>query len=220
MSILTFKVDSALLRELGEKLVETVHLALIELVKNCYDADASEVEIIFKKDSQGKSEIHVIDNGKGMNFHSIKNYWMRIATTNKALHDQSAIYGRPLTGAKGIGRFSCRRLGGKLKLITVSTKNGDSIGFQDEVEKTEVTFPWNDFKPGTEVTEINCPGDQYKAKNKATGTTLIISDISEEWNLRGWNWLKRQLAVLSANSGAKRKNFTVDPGFKIRIVAP
>jgi signal transduction histidine kinase/anti-sigma regulatory factor (Ser/Thr protein kinase) len=220
MSVLKFKVDSALLRELGEKLVETVHIALVELVKNCYDADATEVEIVFKKDDNGKSEIHIIDNGKGMNFNAIQNYWMRIATTNKAAHDTSSVFGRPLTGAKGIGRFSCRRLGGKLKLITVGTSRGNVVGIQLKVEKTEVIFPWTDFLPGTEVTDIKCPGEQVKGHNEPTGTTLIITDIAEEWNLRGWNWLKRQLSVLSANNGAKRKTFKDDPGFTIRIIAP
>ncbi|MBW4889192.1 ATP-binding protein [Mucilaginibacter sp. HMF5004] len=220
MSILRFKVDSALLRELGEKLVETVHIALVELVKNCYDADATEVEIVFKSDSDGKSEIHVIDNGKGMNFNAIQSYWMRIATTNKAANDVSAVFGRPLTGAKGIGRFSCRRLGGKLRLISISTSEGNLVGLQPNVEKTEVLFPWTDFKPGTEVTDIDCPGEQITGTNYVTGTTLVITDITEEWNLRGWNWLKRQLAVLSANSGTQRKGFQDDPGFTVKIVAP
>jgi anti-sigma regulatory factor (Ser/Thr protein kinase) len=102
---LQFSVDSALLGELGEKLVETVHIALVELVKNSYDADASEVEVIFSKDENGKTEIKIIDNGVGMSFQNVENYWMRIATTNKKKDDVSPVFGRPLTGAKGIGRF-------------------------------------------------------------------------------------------------------------------
>lgn len=53
---LKFTVDSALLRELGEKFVETVHLALSELVKNSYDADATEIEVIFETTEEGKIE--------------------------------------------------------------------------------------------------------------------------------------------------------------------
>ncbi len=69
MAILKFTVDSALLNELGEKLVETVHIALVELVKNSYDADATDVKIKFIEDpSSGTSELHIIDNGTGMNF--------------------------------------------------------------------------------------------------------------------------------------------------------
>lgn len=217
---LNFTVDSALLRELGEKLVETVHIALVELVKNSYDADASKVEILFTKDELGNSEIHVIDNGKGMNFESVQKYWMRIATTNKESSDKSKIYGRPLTGAKGIGRFSCRRLGSHLTLITCGTKENMSVGIQEKVIRTKVEFPWTEFRVGTDVTQITCEGNVVEEYNQSTGTTLIIKGIAEEWNIRGWNWLKRQLAVLSANTGTRREGYLEDPGFTIKITAP
>ncbi|WP_293742422.1 sensor histidine kinase [uncultured Pedobacter sp.] len=220
MQVLNFTVDSALLRELGEKLVETVHLALVELVKNSYDADATEVDVIFTHDDDGVHEIKVIDNGKGMSFDAVQDYWMRIATTNKESKNVSQLYGRPLTGAKGIGRFSCRRLGGHLKLITSGTKLGNVNGVQTKVEKTTVNFPWKEFDPGSDVTKIKLEGKQENLINSPTGTTLIITDISEEWNTRGFNWLKRQLAVLSANRGAKRVGFSDDPGFTVKITAP
>ncbi|MEA5402599.1 ATP-binding protein [Arcicella sp. DC2W] len=220
MQILNFTVDSALLRELGEKLVETVHLALIELVKNSYDADATEVQIVFTQNVEGKSEIHVIDNGKGMNFKTLQDYWMRIATNNKENVSVSPIFGRPLTGAKGIGRFSCRRLGGYLKLITSGTENNRSVGFQNEIQYTEVDFPWLEFEPGTDVTKIECRGQTKILQNSSTGTILIIREIADEWNLRGYNWLKRQLSVLSANTGTKREGYVEDPGFTVKILAP
>lgn len=220
MSVLHFTVDSALLRELGEKLVETVNIALVELVKNSYDADATDVKIIFDVDSKRNSQIKIIDNGIGMNYSAVEKYWMRIATTNKEERDVSTIFGRPLTGAKGIGRFSCRRLGGHLKLITCGAQNEKSVGKQKIVQKTEVEFPWLEFEPGTDVTEIECKGSRTELNNYSTGTTLIISNISEEWNARAWGWLKRQLAVLAANQGTKRRGFTEDPGFNVTLTAP
>src|SRR5438445_7200277 len=154
MAELTFTVDSALLSELGEKLVETAHIALVELVKNAYDADATEttvkiipnpaleVDVIDNGSGVAKivgrtsgPEVHVIDNGSGMTFDDVQNYWMRIATTHKKEHDVSPRYGRPRTGSKGIGRFSCRRLGTHLKLITTAARNG-------KFEQTKVSFPW------------------------------------------------------------------------------
>ena len=81
-------------------------------------------------------------------------------------------------------------------------------------------FPWTSFEPGKDVTDIECIGTQNTAKTFPTGTTLIISDIAEEWSQRGWSVLKRQLSVLSANTGIKRANFVEDPGFTIRIIAP
>lgn len=95
---LRFTVDSALLRELGEKLVETVHLALSELVKNSYDADSTEVEVNFETNEKGGTRILISDNGVGMNFDAVEQYWMRIATTNKEKKNASTVFGRPLTG--------------------------------------------------------------------------------------------------------------------------
>lgn len=163
---LQFSVDSALLDELGLKLVETVHVALSELVKNSYDADATEVRIIFDKNEKGKDRIQIIDNGTGMSFNAVQDYWMRIATTNKEKRNVSPVFGRPLTGAKGIGRFSCRRLGSKLTLLTKGTKNNDVQGEHTLIQMTKVEFPWTDFKPGLDVTTIVCKGDQSELKKE------------------------------------------------------
>lgn len=218
---LKFTVDSALLRELGEKLVETVHLALSELVKNSYDADASEVEVNFETDDNGNTQIVIKDNGIGMNFEEVQKYWMRIATTNKVEKNVSSVYGRFLTGAKGIGRFSCRRLGTKLTLITQGTRDGNICGKQKKIQRTKVVFPWTEFEAGEDVTSITCKGEQEDIPEGFTGTTLIIEGIVEhEWTTRGLNWLKRQLSVLAANRGAKREGFIEDPGFEVMLTAP
>lgn len=217
MAYLNFTVDSALLRELGEKLVETVHLALAELIKNSYDADATIVKVKFTQDENGNDEIHIIDNGIGMNFQEVKKYWMRIATTVKVKDNISRKYGRPRTGEKGIGRFCCRRLGSRLKLVTIGLKSKKETL---EMEKTEVEFLWEEFKPGTNVTDIQCPGKQSLIKNEKTGTTLIIANLAKGWNLRGYSWLKRQLAVLAANRGIRRPGYEEDPGFDIFFDAP
>lgn len=216
---LHFTVDSALLQELGEKLVESVHIALSELVKNAYDADATEVEIIFDQNDLGEDRIVIIDNGIGMNFESVSNYWMRIATANKELRKESRIFGRPLTGAKGIGRFACRRLGKRLTLITRGTTTGLSIGEQTSIEQTKVIFEWMRFIPGEEVTSISCPGEREILDKGVTGTTLIIENVAPEWKTRGINYLKRQLAVLSANRGIRREGYAEDPGFEVLLQA-
>jgi signal transduction histidine kinase len=219
MTNLNFTVDSALLSELGEKLVETVHLALVELVKNSYDADASWVKIKFIPDGKIISEIHIIDNGTGMNFSDVENYWMRIATSNKLKRNFSPNFGRPRTGSKGIGRFCCRRLGKSLKLTTVGSPD-DIQKRKSEYQKTVAVFPWEKFKAGTIVTDIECAGEQHVLPSAKTGTTLIISKLNDEWSIGGFNYLKRQLAVLAANRGVHRKGFQEDPGFNISIEAP
>lgn len=220
MEELKFKVDSALLKELGEKLVESVQVALSELVKNAYDADATEVEVVFGLNEKGEEQIKIIDNGTGMSFDAVESYWMRIATTNKEKKQTSVVFGRPLTGAKGIGRFSCRRLGDKLTLITNGTKDGDCIGEQENIQQTKVVFDWTKFTAGKDITTIKCPGIKKQLARGITGTTLIIDGIDKGWNMRGFNWLKRQLAVLTANRGAIREGFEEDEGFDILLEVP
>lgn len=215
MQILKFSVDSALLSELGEKLVESVHVALVELIKNSYDADARNVYIKFVQNDNMGPEITIIDDGKGMVFENVKKYWMRIATTNKIENQVSEIYGRPQTGSKGIGRFSCRRLGNVLKLKTTG-KNSDG-----KFETTEVDFNWRDFEPGGDVTSVDCKGKLSIHNHGETGTTLTINNSDkDEWTQRGYGYLLRQLAVLVANRGIKRKGFAEDPGFRIKLKAP
>ena len=84
METLEFSVDSALLSELGERLVESVHVALLELVKNAYDADATQVTIqITPSEGDAGPEVRIEDNGTGMALDEVRGYWMRIATTHK-----------------------------------------------------------------------------------------------------------------------------------------
>jgi len=212
MAELKFSVDSALLSELGEKLVESPHIALVELVKNAYDADASKVEVTIFIKATGMTTV-VSDDGSGMTFEDVKKYWMRIATTHKR-GSHSPRYGRPRTGSKGIGRFACRRLGTKLQHETIGALNGS-------YEETKVEFPWSQFEAGGEVTEITLEGNRKKVQDSETGTTLIMSGgPSELWDKRGYNFLKRQLAVLTANRGRKRRGYEEDPGFNVRLIAP
>lgn len=214
MADLSFSVDSALLSELGEKLVESPHIALVELVKNAYDADATRVIVKIRSATGNAPNIEVIDNGSGMTFNDVQNYWMRIATTHKRENNLSPLYGRPRTGSKGIGRFACRRLGTNLDLSTTARVGS---GF----EQTTVTFPWSKFAPGGEITEIACKGEKIHLKSAIAGTTLIITGGSaEQWDRRGYNYLKRQLAVLTANRGSRREGFADDPGFDVRLDAP
>ncbi|MCK4794273.1 MAG: ATP-binding protein [Desulfobacteraceae bacterium] len=215
MRELSFVVDSALLSELGERLVETVHLALAELIKNAYDADATEVEVMVLPDRKGKSIISVSDDGVGMTFADVQNYWMRIATTIKVKEQVSPRYGRSKTGSKGIGRFSCRRLGSELELMTTGRRK------EGKYETTRVEFDWDKYKPGTDVTQITCPGETRTAKESEAGTKLIIRGGEYgEWNQRSWNTLKRRMVVLVANRGVKRRGFEEDPGFNIKLASP
>src|SRR6266576_2690694 len=145
-----FEVDSALLSEIGEKLVTTPHVALAELVKNAYDADATEVRVTIAADQQGMRTVEVRDNGHGMTMEAVRRYWMRIGTTNKIEDDVSPKFGRRRTGAKGIGRFACRRLGRVLEIETCALLPKEQRSDTGEkFERTKMVFPWDEFRPGS-----------------------------------------------------------------------
>jgi signal transduction histidine kinase len=216
-TVFKFSVDSALLRELGEKLVSTVHVALAELVKNAYDADATMVRISIEPSALGGPTIVIEDNGSGMTPEEVATYWMRIGTTNKDGNPCSRRFGRPRTGKKGVGRFACRRLGSSLELETIATQ---LEGTQTATVKTTVTFDWNSFEPGTTVESVPCVGVTSKLLGThPTGTRLVISGAgNDEWQARGFDYVRRQLAVMASNSGRIREGFEEDPGFSVQLV--
>ncbi len=214
----TFSVDSALLKELGERLVTTPHVALAELVKNSYDADATEVTVNIRENERGGPEIEVRDNGCGMTLKQIEDYWMRIGNTHKDAEQRSHRFGRPLAGNKGIGRFCVRRLGTKVSVDSSAKLAGG-------IQRNKLEIDWTKFTPGTDVGSVNVVGISSRSPSGETGLTLIMSGYrSISWreleDRRSYNYLLRQLATLSANAGAKRKGYEVDPGFRVILDAP
>ena len=213
-----FSVDSALLEELGERLVTTPHVALAELVKNSYDADATEVRVTIRESSSGGPEIEIKDNGCGMTLRQIKTFWMRIGNTHKSGEQHSPKFGRLLSGSKGIGRFCVRRLGTRVKLE--STAKADR-----RFELNRLEIDWTKFVPGEDVAEVPVKGDSLTKAQGETGLTLIMSGHKRiEWHSlqdqRSYAYLLRQLATLTANRGTKRGRFQADPGFKVKLSVP
>lgn len=111
--IVEFSVDAMLLRELGERLVGKPSVALAELIKNSYDADASIVEV-----SLDDGVLTVSDNGHGMSHEDFVGRWMRVGTTQKESDKTSPYLHRTLSGSKGVGRLAAQSLGRHQVLIT------------------------------------------------------------------------------------------------------
>ncbi len=214
---LNFSVDSQLLGEIGEKLVTNNYIALAELVKNSYDADSSTLRLELRDIKKGSadptnSKIIVSDQGHGMTFAQVQDYWMRIATANKRYNPTSTKYGRPKTGNKGIGRFACQRLARYLELETTA-----KIGKQFEI--TTVLFDWEKFIPGKNLEEIDCTYESRRVRNGIPGLKLTLRNLREHWTQRDFTMLQRNLSLLSVVTPTKRKGFSEDPGFKVSIEA-
>lgn len=202
---LPFTVDSALLEELGERLVGKPYVALSELVKNSYDADATEVTITL---DEGGSRILVNDNGHGMSFEDFKRYWMRIGSTHKAKRE-SKYFGRRMTGSKGVGRLAVQFLGRELEVYTRSE--------EEPYQRLVARVDWSKAIAAKELTQVEI-GYRIEKSNEPypKGTLLIIYKLKSSWSEKDirslareiW-WLKPPFRGLLDTSDSKHK-FDVD----------
>ena len=175
MPTLPFTIDAELLRELGERLVGKPHIALAELIKNSYDADATEVTIKFLPNAD---RIEIIDNGHGMTFEEFKNFWMRIGTTHKKEKRQSKNLERPMTGSKGVGRLAVQFLARSLTIQTVS---------EDESRKwLKAQVDWERAMKVKELTEVEVSYNEYDRDLSSPpfpqGTMIFLNGLKDEWN--------------------------------------
>ena len=173
MKEIEFTIDSHLLRELGERLVGRPYIALAELVKNAYDADANHCEIVI---SDG--EIQVWDDGQGMTFQEFRDFWMRIGTTNKQVQQLSAMYRRQLTGSKGIGRLAVQFLGKKVEVVTTSATEGHKH-LRAIVDWDEATAA-GDLTKAVARYEISEKKEAY-ANGSPTGTKIVLKNLNHDW---------------------------------------
>src|SRR5712664_2967813 len=119
-SRIPFKLHPRVFAALGEDLVTSDIVAVIELVKNSYDAFATRVEVRFATDSTGRPMLEIEDNGSGMTRQIIEEVWCLVATPFRAEETKSrrGRESRRVTGAKGLGRLSSARLGKRLEMLT------------------------------------------------------------------------------------------------------
>src|SRR5437879_682258 len=170
MPTIQFSVDSALLRELGERLVGKPHIALAELIKNGYDADATEVELRFEPDN-----IVVADDGHGMDLQEFTNFWMRIGTPHKQEQKVSRKFDRPVTGSKGVGRLAVQFLGSCLQLRTVSERDAKSelvanVDWEKAIKAGELTQAVAEYEEIPRASNFPNKGE--------CGTRILISKLN------------------------------------------
>ncbi len=180
---LKWRFDVSAFRLIGRDLITDRITALFELVKNCYDANATEVTIRFHKAGVTCDDNFIVieDNGYGMSFEDVRDKWMVIGTPNKRRNPISAApFLRRCVGEKGIGRFAVDKLG---RNLNISTK---------QVESTEwlsVQIDWDQYQKSSDeeqdltlFTEIENTYLRMSAKDiKEHGTTLTIKGLHDVW---------------------------------------
>lgn len=193
---LAFKVSSGLKNLIGRDLISDKYIAIFELVKNSYDANASNVKISYLVSEQGIGKIIISDNGTGMTYEDIIQKWLFVAYSEKKPQNRSkSAYReeikREVAGAKGVGRFSCDRLGASLQLVTKT---------KDDILAHVVNVNWNKFEVDDTKEFIEIPVDYTQVTQLPSGydsgTTLIVNDLREVWNRDELLKLKRSLMKL------------------------
>ena len=172
MPLLHFTVDSALLEELGERLVGKPPVALSELIKNSYDADANQVIVNIEPE---KDRITVQDNGHGMDLDEFKDFWMRIGSPHKKRQKVSRNLKRPLTGSKGVGRLSVQLLAKEIFIQTVSERNMR--------QKLKAYVKWDEAVEAGELSKATAKYEiEELAKDTEYGTKIILKGLYHNWD--------------------------------------
>ncbi|WP_033664519.1 ATP-binding protein [Bacillus cereus] len=135
MRRLNLKVNARHISQLGRELVTDFVTALVELVKNSYDADSPAVKINFENVTTANGKIIIVDSGTGMTQQDVDEKWTVIGTNNKVRNSHSP-KGRKYAGKKGIGRFSVERLAEKVVMYSFSSKE----------EPFKFTINWNKYE--------------------------------------------------------------------------
>lgn len=179
---INFKSRARLMPQIGDQLIKNESIALLELVKNAYDADAPDVWVeMWDIDKTDKGKIIVKDNGDGMDLSIVENSWMEIGTDNKKnllddyiLNDKKSALGRLPMGEKGIGRFGVHKLGSKITLITRMQ------GRKEVVVKIDWTsFEKFDYLEQVPITVIEREPEYFTGQQK--GTYIEITELKNVW---------------------------------------
>lgn len=175
-----FKPRARLLLQLGDQLIKNESIALLELAKNAYDADASKVDIIMRHpDSIEDGYIEIEDDGFGMTANIVENVWLEPGSSYKqeqfVEHRLTPKYHRLPIGEKGIGRFGAHKLG---NLIEMTTKSA----FAKEVY---VRIDWTKFAEHRYLEDVPIriiERDQpHYFTNGKTGTRIVIRGFRKAW---------------------------------------
>ena len=190
-----FKVSAYLKNIIGKELITDDLVAIFELVKNAFDANATRVDVDFYHVGEKINKIVIRDNGKGMDRVDIDNKWLFVAYSAKKegtenFRDKQSMR-RFHAGAKGIGRFSCDRLGSALTIYTRRSKSSKFSKLIVDWGKFEKNMKKRFEKLNLDYSEVSsCP---YSLR---TGTVLEITKVRSDWDKEKFKRLRASLEKL------------------------
>ena len=154
--------DNIIAEVLGRNNFSTKESAILELIKNAYDAGASKLNLIFKKsENTGRLMLEIMDDGSGMNENDIRQAWMHVGKSTRDYKDSDT--GRIFAGSKGIGRFALARLG---ESVDMFTKKNFEVGYHWKTNwnSSEIDIDYNIASQGTKI-QINELRDKWSSKS-------------------------------------------------------
>lgn len=228
MEKITYQISSRAAILLGRESVSKVDGAIIELIKNTYDADATFCILAFDVEHDA---IYIIDNGTGMTKDTIQNCWMLIGTDNKKFEYQSK-KNRIKSGEKGIGRFALDRLGEICEMYTKHASSDKTLYWKTD---------WTNFEePGKNINEVAADLDYINEtlnnflpteivrnldnineeliNNFQTGTILKITNLRDNWTKKSIEKITNMLSYSIPNSGIKEYSIYVQQSLSDKII--
>ena len=197
-----FKPRARLLQQLGDQLIGSKRLAVFELVKNAYDADAGAVQVKLLDLHSKNPSIEIEDNGSGMSLDTIKNIWLVIAHDNREkqlIAGKRTKKGRYPMGSKGLGRLSVHKLGNKIELVTKAANENEVV-----VEIDWEAMMQHEFLEDALVSIRERQPEEFTG-NK-TGTKITIKELRDtKWSRGEIRRLYRQVTSISSPFGTRSK---------------
>lgn len=198
-----FKFSPDILSRLGEELIPNPDQGIMELVKNSYDADATECTVkLINTDATGGSLV-VSDNGIGMDLNAIADGWLVIGRSKKAAR-LPTILGRLPVGDKGLGRLAALRQGSH---VTLKTRPADAAGIE-----YSLSINWEDFAQAKVVEDVALHIEKGETK-QPQGTDTFVQDLRFKLGKREVQRLARELLLLADPFDSKT-------GFRPKLIAP
>lgn len=222
----SLRPKARLVHTLGSELISSEHVALMELIKNAYDADATQIVIRFSGNLvQGDGQIEVWDNGHGMSAQVIRDVWLDIATPYRQNNQRSESGARRVLGEKGIGRLAASRIGRFTEIVTK----------REDKDEASFNLDWNEFSRDIYLDEIQVevsereplvfaelgesanvfgPAEQYH------GTVVRMRQLKQDWTANDISRLRLELSRMVPPRPDESLGEVAHPTHSIRLELP
>jgi signal transduction histidine kinase len=193
-----FSVSARVAMQLGRESISSSVTAILELVKNAYDADADVVRIRFANLGTTEAMMVIEDDGEGMSADKLRDHWMVIGTANKTQVKKSPSKGRVLTGEKGLGRLGLDRLCGRTRVQSVTLGADAAVELDVDWLKYEVAKSRLEevAHPLYRIPNVQRDPVTGETREYPKGTRLILDGLKDRWDEPAIAELHGELSLL------------------------